>query len=125
MGIYADVFRCRHLIQSVDRKVVSCNAQPRYREIVCSQSSLKNDNDQMSRRMALMSLTASGVFAASSVTSVAEAIQGLTAGRIPGITGPDSEGYYTYTRPEGKSGGHGVGWTEIPRYAFVLHVSVW
>ncbi len=24
----------------------------------------------------------------------------------------------TYTRPEGKSGGHGVGWSEIPRYSF-------
>lgn len=23
-----------------------------------------------------------------------------------------------YTRPEGKSGGHGVGWSEIPRYEF-------
>ncbi|KAI8468924.1 MAG: hypothetical protein J3K34DRAFT_425619 [Monoraphidium minutum] len=23
-----------------------------------------------------------------------------------------------YTRPEGKSGGHGVGWSEIPRYRF-------
>ena len=22
----------------------------------------------------------------------------------------------TYQRPEGKSGGHGVGWSEIPRY---------
>lgn len=31
-------------------------------------------------------------------------VQGLIAGRIPGVTGPDSEGYMTYTRPEGKSG---------------------
>eukprot|EP00890_Picochlorum_soloecismus_P002135 jgi/Picsp_1/2922/NSC_01147-R1_psbp domain-containing protein chloroplastic-like len=46
------------------------------------------------------------------------AIQGLTAGRIPGIEGPDAEGYFLYTRPEGKSGGHGVGWSEIPRYSF-------
>ncbi|KAK9814544.1 hypothetical protein WJX72_007668 [[Myrmecia] bisecta] len=43
----------------------------------------------------------------------------LTAGRIPGLsTAPDGEGYFTYTRPEGKSGGHGVGWSEIPRYSF-------
>jgi len=48
----------------------------------------------------------------------AEAVQGLTAGRIPGITGPDRDGFYRYTRPEGKSGGHGVGWSEIPRYTF-------
>jgi hypothetical protein len=31
---------------------------------------------------------------------------------------PDAEGYFTYTRPEGKSGGHGVGWSEVPRYTF-------
>lgn len=30
----------------------------------------------------------------------------------------DAEGYYSYIRPEGKSGGHGVGWSEIPRYEF-------
>lgn len=35
-----------------------------------------------------------------------------------GLKGPDSQGLFTYTRPEGKSGGHGVGWTEIPRYSF-------
>lgn len=33
-----------------------------------------------------------------------DAIQGNIAGRIPGVTGPDKDGYYTYTRPEGKSG---------------------
>jgi hypothetical protein len=38
---------------------------------------------------------------------------------LAGVTSePDAEGYYTYTRPEGKSGGHGVGWSEIPRYSF-------
>lgn len=31
---------------------------------------------------------------------------------------PDADGFYTYTRPEGKQGGHGVGWSELPRYAF-------
>ena len=41
-------------------------------------------------------------------------------GELPaGITSkPDSEGYFTYTRPEGKQGGHGVGWSELPRYSF-------
>lgn len=34
----------------------------------------------------------------------AVAIQGITAGRIPGVTGPDAEGYMKYQRPEGKSG---------------------
>lgn len=30
----------------------------------------------------------------------------------------DENGFYLYKRPEGKSGGHGVGWSEIPRYQF-------
>jgi hypothetical protein len=39
--------------------------------------------------------------------------------RCAGLTPqPDESGYYTYTRPEGKSGGHGVGWSEVPRYSF-------
>ncbi|KAF8064524.1 PPD4 [Scenedesmus sp. PABB004] len=47
------------------------------------------------------------------------AVQGLTAGRLPGLTPePDADGFYLYTRPEGKSGGHGVGWSEMPRYSF-------
>lgn len=32
----------------------------------------------------------------------------------------DAEGFRSYQRPEGKSGGHGVGWSEIPRYSFKL-----
>ena len=38
---------------------------------------------------------------------------------FPGVSkSTDADGYYTYTRPEGKQGGHGVGWSELPRYAF-------
>lgn len=48
----------------------------------------------------------------------ASAIQGLTAGRIPGLGEVDADGFRTYTRPAGKSGGHGVGWSEIPQYSF-------
>jgi hypothetical protein len=40
------------------------------------------------------------------------------AGRVPGTRPSDTEGFNSYTRPEGKSGGHGVGWSEIPRYSF-------
>jgi len=43
----------------------------------------------------------------------AEAVQGLTAGRIPGLSAVGSDGLRTYTRPEGKSGGHGIGWSEV------------
>ncbi|KAK9844609.1 hypothetical protein WJX74_004603 [Apatococcus lobatus] len=46
------------------------------------------------------------------------AIQGSTAGRLPGLGKPDASGYRIYTRPQGKSGGHGIGWTEIPTYSF-------
>jgi len=49
----------------------------------------------------------------------ARAVQGLTAGRIPGLSSkPGADGLFEYRRPEGKSGGHGVGWSEIPRYGF-------
>ncbi len=33
-------------------------------------------------------------------------------------TTSDENGFLQYLRPEGKSGGHGVGWSEIPRYGF-------
>lgn len=36
----------------------------------------------------------------------------------------DANGFFTYQRPEGKSGGHGVGWSEIPRYAFKVPAGV-
>lgn len=75
---------------------------------------------QSSRRDVLLAPVAiASVFEALRNPSEALAIQGLTAGRIPGLsTEADEAGFYTYTRPEGKSGGHGVGWSEIPRYLF-------
>lgn len=40
---------------------------------------------------------------------------------VSGVTKePDEAGLFTYQRPEGKSGGHGVGWSEIPRYSFKI-----
>ncbi|KAK6131070.1 hypothetical protein DH2020_035188 [Rehmannia glutinosa] len=44
--------------------------------------------------------------------------QGLLAGRVPGLSEPDEQGWRTYQRPEDKSGGHGVGWSPIIPYAF-------
>lgn len=54
-----------------------------------------------------------------SLPEEAQAVQGLTAGRIPGLS-PDPElpNVQVYVRPDGKSGGHGVGWSEIPQYQF-------
>ena len=77
--------------------------------------------DAVDRRSVIISglaLSLSVGSQASLSTPTAEAVQGLTAGRIPGLTGPDADGFMRYTRPEGKSGGHGVGWSEIPRYTF-------
>lgn len=79
------------------------------------------DDDQscLTRRAALAALSMVTTALAPCGVPVAQAIQGSTAGRIPGISvNPDAEGFYLYTRPEGKSGGHGVGWSEIPRYSF-------
>eukprot|EP00873_Tetraselmis_striata_P023051 jgi/Tetstr1/443315/TSEL_031330.t1 len=51
----------------------------------------------------------------------ARAVMGMTAGRVPGLTPvPGREGYQQYLRPEGKSGGHGIGWSEIPQYRFTV-----
>uniref|UniRef100_A0A7C9D569 PsbP C-terminal domain-containing protein n=1 Tax=Opuntia streptacantha TaxID=393608 RepID=A0A7C9D569_OPUST len=44
--------------------------------------------------------------------------QGLLAGRVPGLSEPDEEGWRTYRRPDDKSGGHGVGWSPIIPYVF-------
>ncbi|KAI9077568.1 hypothetical protein K1719_040500 [Acacia pycnantha] len=50
--------------------------------------------------------------------SLAAVKQGLLAGRIPGLSEPDEQGWRTYRRPDEKSGGHGVGWSPIIPYTF-------
>lgn len=72
---------------------------------------------ELDRRSAILYGLTLGLAVSSSPPS-AHAVQGLTAGRIPGLSLPDKDGFMRYTRPEGKSGGHGVGWSEIPRYTF-------
>ncbi|KAL2894108.1 PsbP domain-containing protein 4 chloroplastic [Bienertia sinuspersici] len=44
--------------------------------------------------------------------------QGPLAGRVPGLSEPDEQGWRTYQRPDEKSGGHGVGWSPIIPYYF-------
>ncbi|CAO2826242.1 unnamed protein product [Amaranthus hypochondriacus] len=44
--------------------------------------------------------------------------QGPLAGRVPGLSEPDEQGWRTYQRPDQKSGGHGVGWSPIIPYLF-------
>ncbi|TKY74166.1 PsbP domain-containing protein 4 [Spatholobus suberectus] len=50
--------------------------------------------------------------------SLAVVEQGFLAGRIPGLSEPDEQGWRTYRRPDEKSGGHGVGWSPIIPYTF-------
>ncbi|KAL6755585.1 hypothetical protein V8C86DRAFT_2674101 [Haematococcus lacustris] len=72
----------------------------------------------LAKRRDILALLATPV-ALAAAPLPSHAIQGLTAGRIPGLSNTaDEDGFYQYQRPAGKSGGHGVGWSEIPRYAF-------
>ena len=75
-----------------------------------------------------LSLTRRGFGAAAAAMALtmspsgpANAVQGMTAGRVPGLAPADGNGVRRYTRPEGKSGGHGVGWTEITPYTFDVY----
>jgi hypothetical protein len=78
------------------KQVCSCSAnQPDEVNTISSQQ----------RRRAIASLTAAAAaFTAWQPNNTAKAIQGLTAGRIPGVSGPGPDGFYKYQRPEGKSG---------------------
>ncbi|TKW07156.1 hypothetical protein SEVIR_7G289300v4 [Setaria viridis] len=76
--------------------------------------------EMMGRRRSLISAAAAACGA--SVLGFAghglAATQGLLAGRIPGLSEPDENGWRTYRRPDDKSGGHGVGWSPIIPYSF-------
>ncbi|WCJ43431.1 Mog1/PsbP/DUF1795-like photosystem II reaction center PsbP family protein [Euphorbia peplus] len=52
------------------------------------------------------------------IQGLAAVKQGPLAGRIPGLSEPDQQGWRTYRRPDEKSGGHGVGWSPIIPYSF-------
>lgn len=72
------------------------------------------------RRSILVSgftLTSSAVFGFAK-DGLAVVKQGLLAGRVPGLSEPDEQGWRTYRRPDEKSGGHGVGWSPIIPYTF-------
>lgn len=89
------------------------------REGASGSTSDPTPSGNFSRRAALLAPLGAGYIIAAASGRPALAIQGLTAGRVPGISGaPDADGFQQYQRPEGKSGGHGVGWSEIPRYKF-------
>lgn len=97
------------------------SANSRYVKVTCSQNPEVQDCLQNSiNRRTTLALSATVLFASTSSGNHAEAIQGLVAGRIPGTTSSDIEGFNSYTRPSGKSGGHGVGWSEIQPYTFLV-----
>ncbi|KAK9167135.1 hypothetical protein Scep_002326 [Stephania cephalantha] len=96
-----------------------------------SAASLSNENgfvgdedDGLSRRAVLVSVSVYGWLLVSGVVlgfpsdGLAVVKQGLLAGRIPGLSEPDEQGWRTYRRPDEKSGGHGVGWSPIIPYMF-------
>ncbi|KAG0587247.1 hypothetical protein KC19_2G151300 [Ceratodon purpureus] len=71
----------------------------------------------VSRRGLVVSAAALAALALS--TESASAVQqNQLAGRIPGLSEPDANGLRTYRRPDGKSGGHGVGWSPMAPYSF-------
>lgn len=80
--------------------------------------SQEGEEPALRRRDALALPVAAAALSALEFPQSALAVQGLTAGRIPGLTVSDIEGFNYYKRPAGKSGGHGVGWSEIPPYSF-------
>ncbi|CAI5470883.1 unnamed protein product [Closterium sp. Yama58-4] len=71
-------------------------------------------------RRAVVALPAMAALAASLAAGPANAIIPTTAvaGRVPGLSEPDENGWRTYKRPSSKSGGHGVGWSELIPYSF-------
>lgn len=59
------------------------------------------------------------IFRGEHVCGVVAAVRDGVHQLMAGISGAaDADGFLQYQRPMGKSGGHGVGWSEIPRYKF-------
>ncbi|KAL3641707.1 PsbP domain-containing protein 4, chloroplastic [Castilleja foliolosa] len=86
------------------------NGQSRIRD--AKNEGFVNRRGVLSSGLALVSSTAFGG------DGLAVVKQGLLAGRVPGLSEPDEQGWRTYQRPEDKSGGHGVGWSPIIPYKF-------
>ncbi|EFJ48537.1 hypothetical protein VOLCADRAFT_74648 [Volvox carteri f. nagariensis] len=108
--------RVKFIASSSSRRFVA----PRCTSLRCDQDSpaAREVCTTFARREALIAPIAAAATLAFGARP-SQAIQGLIAGRIPGLSKqPDEDGFYMYTRPEGKSGGHGVGWSEIPQYQF-------
>jgi len=94
-------------------------AKPQRPNQVFVAAQVTDERQETSRRSLLAASLLASLVLEGSLTRPAVAVQGLTAGRLPGVSKEkDAEGFRTYRRPDGKSGGHGVGWSEIPQYTF-------
>uniref|UniRef100_A0A0F7CYN4 Photosystem II reaction center PsbP family protein n=1 Tax=Geranium phaeum TaxID=379952 RepID=A0A0F7CYN4_9ROSI len=101
-------------------QLLGSNGFSRTRTRACAQ--VGGENGILKRRAALVSgisLISSSVLGFSG-EGLAVVKQGLLAGRIPGLSEPDEQGWRTYRRPDEKSGGHGVGWSPIIPYSFSI-----
>ncbi|KAG5530329.1 hypothetical protein RHGRI_025314 [Rhododendron griersonianum] len=82
-----------------------------------------NGFDLKRRQLALLLVSGVSLISSSAILGFPEeglavVKQGPLAGRIPGLSEPDEQGWRTYRRPDEKSGGHGVGWSPIIPYLF-------
>ncbi|CAM9001645.1 unnamed protein product [Rhodiola kirilowii] len=98
----------------------SVPSNPSFKLMMCSSGSEKDG--VVSRRSILVSgscvISSSAILLGFSGNGFAVIKQGLLAGRVPGLSEPDAQGWRTYRRPDEKSGGHGVGWSPIIPYTF-------
>ncbi|KAK6277204.1 PREDICTED: psbP domain-containing protein 4, chloroplastic [Theobroma cacao] len=112
---------CSLAQSSPENGVSSVKAVPGSRGIALADKEKEESWEILSRRRSIL---VSGISLASSSVlgfpgeGLAVVKQGLLAGRIPGLSEPDDQGWRTYRRPDDKSGGHGVGWSPIIPYAF-------
>ncbi|XP_021283817.1 psbP domain-containing protein 4, chloroplastic [Herrania umbratica] len=112
---------CSLAQSSPENGVSTVNAVPGSRGIALADKEQEQSWGILSRRRSIL---VSGISLASSAVlgfpgeGLAVVKQGLLAGRIPGLSEPDEQGWRTYRRPDDKSGGHGVGWSPIIPYAF-------
>ncbi|KAF6170480.1 hypothetical protein GIB67_038947 [Kingdonia uniflora] len=130
-------FRCNHQHSNqffkpdhvcVIQSSLKQDGLPRTKAIASDSSFVTEEEDSetscgvLKRRQAMISglslVSSSAVLLGLEGYGLAAIKQGLLAGRIPGLSEPDEQGWRTYRRPDEKSGGHGVGWSPIIPYLF-------
>ncbi|KAL8459358.1 hypothetical protein ACS0TY_036735 [Phlomoides rotata] len=130
MGSIVQSTTCLHWKNSLQFLYPSQNVisqektQSRTRTAAISTENLSTKGEETAGMISRRKAIASGVALVSSAAfgfpgdGIAVVKQGLLAGRVPGLSEPNEQGWRTYTRPEDKSGGHGVGWSPIIPYKF-------